>query len=73
MAIRCRRGKTIYYIQIWKKKIKKPLVEINLVSDSNGEQGTDDDTESDYDRMPSARGGETIPEICKRQRFSQGK
>jgi len=42
-------------LQIWKKKIKKPLVEINLVSDSDGEEGTDGDTESDYDRMPSAR------------------
>ena len=50
-------------LQIWKKKTKKPLVEINLVSDSDGEQGTDDDTESDYDRMPSALGSETIPEI----------
>jgi len=50
-------------LQIWKKKTKKPLVEINLVSDSDGEQGTNDDTESDYDRMPSALDGETIPEI----------
>jgi len=51
-------------LQIWRKKTKKPLVEINLVSDSDGEQGTDDDTELNYDRMPSAFGGETIPEIC---------
>ena len=43
------------FIRLWKKKTKKSHVEINLISDSDDEQGTNDDH--------GEVNGEKIPEI----------